>query len=91
LANHEVESILREVDMPRFSGSRLSEFFMNRGSLRPMTSLRDVDEPGLIVASDREANERARIPDGALERTMRFIRRGSGSDVDDAQGDEDDE
>jgi hypothetical protein len=53
-----------------------------------MTSLRDVDEPGIIVANDREANERARIPEESLERVMRLIRRGSGSDVDDSQEDE---
>lgn len=90
LASYEVERILRDVDQPRFSGSKLGDFFTNRDrAMRPMTSLRDVDEPGFIVANDREANERTRIPDGALERAMRFIRRGSGSDVDDSQGDND--
>jgi hypothetical protein len=89
LASHEVERILRDIDQPRFSGSKLGDFFVNRNrAMRPMTSLRDVDEPGLIVANDREANERARIPDGALERVMRLIRRGSGSDVDDSQEDD---
>jgi hypothetical protein len=92
LASYEVERILRDVDQPRFSGSKLGDFFINRDkAMRPMTSLRDVDEPGLIVANDREANERTRIPEGALERVMRLIRRGSGSDVDDSQGGDSDE
>lgn len=89
LASHEIERILRDMDEPRLMGSRLGQFFINRNpAMRPMTSLRDVDEPGLIVANDREANERARIPEESLERVMRFIRRGSGSDVDDSQENE---
>lgn len=89
LASHEVERILRDMDEPRLMGSRLGQFFINRNpAMRPMTSLRDVDEPGLIVANDREANGRARISEESLERVMRLIRRGSGSDVDDSQENE---
>lgn len=86
LASHEVERILRDVDEPRLMVSRLGQFFIMRNqAMRPMTSLRDVDEPGLIVASALDANGRTSLSDEALERAMRFIRRGSGSDVDDAQ------
>ena len=92
LASHEVERILRDVDEPRLMGSRLGQFFINRNrAMRPMTSLRDVDEPGYIVASPLDAYGRGSLTEDAknksyeaLERVMRFIRRGSGSDVDDS-------
>lgn len=92
LASHEVETILREVDEPFARGSKLGQFFVIRKStLRPMTSLRDVDEPGYIVAYNREANGRTPLPEEKLERVMRFIRRGSGAEIDEAiPGDADD-
>jgi hypothetical protein len=49
-----------------------------------MTSLRDVDEPGYIVPSDREADDSTRLREGALEQVMRLIRRGAGADIADS-------
>ncbi|HZR03085.1 MAG TPA: helicase-related protein [Burkholderiales bacterium] len=81
----QVDSIHNSLEEPRFLGTDLKYFFAVRDiRLRPMTSLRDVDEPGYLVPFGREANDQARVPEGALERTMRFIRRGAGADVDDS-------
>ncbi|MGL4831119.1 MAG: C-terminal helicase domain-containing protein [Propionibacteriaceae bacterium] len=64
------------------NGSRLVEFFAARNShLRPMTSLRDVDQPGLIHESRVDASYK-RVAEGMTARVMTFIRRGSGADID---------
>lgn len=64
------------------NGTRLLQFFAARNSLlRPMTSLRDVDQPGLIHESGVDASYK-RVADGATARAMTFIRRGSGTDID---------
>lgn len=64
------------------NGTRLLQFFAARNSLlRPMTSLRDVDQPGLIHESGVDASYK-RVADGATARAMTFIRRGSGADID---------
>lgn len=64
------------------NGTRLSQFFAARNSLlRPMTSLRDVDQPGLIHESGIDASNK-RVSDGMTARAMTFIRRGSGADID---------
>lgn len=64
------------------NGTRLVQFFAARNSLlRPMTSLRDVDQPGLIHESGTDASYR-RVADGMTKRAMEFIRRGSGADID---------
>jgi hypothetical protein len=86
----EVDSIHNSLEDGRFRGSDLRYFFTARDiRLRPMTSLRDVDEPGYIVPSDREADDRSRLRDGALEQVMRLIRRGAGADIADSLADED--
>lgn len=60
----------------------LVRFFAARSSLlRPMTSLRDVDQPGLITESRVDASFKA-VKDGMTKRAMDFIRRGSGADID---------
>jgi hypothetical protein len=85
----EVDSIHNSLEDGRFRGSDLRYFFTARDiRLRPMTSLRDVDEPGYIVPSDREADDRSRIREGALEQVMRLIRRGAGADIADSLADE---
>ncbi|MGN6580287.1 MAG: DEAD/DEAH box helicase [Bordetella sp.] len=62
--------------------THLVQFFATRNSLlRPMTSLRDVDQPGLIHESSVDASYR-RVADGMTARAMTFIRRGSGADID---------
>lgn len=64
------------------NGTRLLQFFAARNSLlRPMASLRDVDQPGLIHESGVDASYK-RVADGATARAMTFIRRGSGADID---------
>ena len=64
------------------NGTRLVQFFAARNSLlRPMTSLRDVDQPGLIHESSTDASYK-RVADGMTARAMTFIRRGSGADID---------
>jgi hypothetical protein len=64
------------------NGTRLAQFFAARNSLlRPMTSLRDVDQPGLIHESGSDASYK-RVSDGMTARAMTFIRRGSGADID---------
>ncbi len=64
------------------NGTRLVQFFAARNSLlRPMTSLRDVDQPGLIHESAIDASSK-RVTEGMTARAMTFIRRGSGADID---------
>lgn len=64
------------------NGTRLVQFFAARNSLlRPMTSLRDVDQPGVIHESGADASYK-RVGDGMTARAMTFIRRGSGADID---------
>lgn len=64
------------------NATRLVNFFAQRNSLlRPMTSLRDVDLPGVIRESGIDAANR-KVPDGVTARAMTFIRRGSGADID---------
>ena len=61
------------------NSTRLGQFFAARNNLlRPMTSLRDVDQPGLIHESGADASYK-RVADGMTARTMKFIRRGSGA------------
>lgn len=66
------------------AGTRLTQFFELRdSSLRAMTSLRDVDQPGLLVESKHDA-EFKKVPEDVTARVMKFIRRGSGADIDEA-------
>lgn len=73
----------RNFDVERLvSMTQLTRFFEGVDSmLRPMTSLRDVDQPGTIHESKVDAASR-KSPEGATKRAMDFIRRGSGADVD---------
>jgi hypothetical protein len=72
------------MEIERLANSRLGYFFEARDSrLRPMTSLRDVDEPGIIHEARFDASGAHKAPDGATARAMLFIRRGSGADIDD--------
>lgn len=69
------------------NGTRLVQFFAARNSLlRPMTSLRDVDQPGLIYESRADASYK-RAADGMTARAMDFIRRGPGADIDSTDND----
>jgi hypothetical protein len=64
------------------NGTRLVQFFEVRNRLlRPMTSLRDVDQPGLILESGKDASN-SKVKVGMTARAMTFIRRGSGADID---------
>lgn len=62
--------------------TRLVKFFEGRNALlRPMTSLRDVDQSGVIHEAKYDAASK-KAGDGATERAMYFIRKGSGADSD---------
>lgn len=64
------------------NSTHLVRFFAERNSLlRPMTSLRDVDQPGLIRESGIDASSKP-VKSGMTARAMTFIRRGSGADID---------
>ena len=64
------------------NATRLAKFFEVRNSLlRPMTSLRDVDQPGVIHESKFDAASKM-VPEDMTARAMLFIRRGSGADID---------
>jgi Helicase conserved C-terminal domain len=64
------------------NATKLTKFFEVRDNrLRPMTSLRDVDQPGLIHESGIDASSKL-VKEGATARVMTFIRRGSGADID---------
>jgi hypothetical protein len=64
------------------NATRLVHFFAARNSLlRPMTSLRDVDQPGLIREAGIDASSKP-VKEGMTVRAMTFIRRGSGADID---------
>lgn len=69
------------------NATHLAKFFAVRSNLlRPMTSLRDVDQPGLIRESYMDASFKF-VRDGMTARAMNFIRRGSGADIDSTEGD----
>jgi hypothetical protein len=64
------------------NATRLAKFFEVRNNLlRPMTSLRDVDQPGVIYESKFDAAYKF-VKDDVTARAMLFIRRGSGADID---------
>ena len=64
------------------NATRLTKFFEVRNSLlRPMTSLRDVDQPGDIHESKFDAASKM-VREDVTARAMLFIRRGSGADID---------
>jgi hypothetical protein len=64
------------------NATRLTKFFEVRDSLlRPMTSLRDVDQPGVIHESKVDAASKT-VKEDVTARAMLFIRRGSGADID---------
>lgn len=68
------------------NATRLVQFFAARNSLlRPMTSLRDVDQPGLIREAGIDASSK-HVKEGMTARAMTFIRRGSGADIDSTDG-----
>lgn len=74
----------RDMEVEWLVNSYLGTFFeLRNASLRPMTSLRDVDLPGVIHESGFDASSR-KVPPDATARVMTFIRRGSGANIDDS-------
>jgi hypothetical protein len=65
----------------------LMDYFKAQPSVmnRPMTSLRDVDEAGVIYFGHRDLNGKHGVSDGVARRVMQFIRRGvaEGTDLGD--------
>jgi hypothetical protein len=83
LIKNELADYQTSMAVERLVNSRLGYFFeLRNASLRPMTSLRDVDLPGIIHESGVDAAYK-RVPEGVTAKVMRFIRRGSGADIDD--------
>jgi Helicase conserved C-terminal domain len=84
LLQQELAAYATDLQQPMYTaGTQLGKFFETRNRrLRPMTSLRDVDEPGQIVESGIDAHFH-KVPDEATISVMRFIRGGSGADSDD--------
>jgi hypothetical protein len=73
LVKKQLADYKRDMEVEWLVNSYLGTFFeLRNASLRPMTSLRDVDLPGIIHESDVTA------------RVMTFIRRGSGANIDDS-------
>jgi len=89
MVSKELDEIHRTLEEPRFKGdTKLGDFFEVRNiAQRPMTSLRDVDEPGIIAPSNTDANSRTFVRAETLEQVMRFIRGGTGSNIDDSPED----
>lgn len=57
---------------------QLMDYFKAQASVmnRPMTSLRDVDEAGVIYFGRRDLDGRHQVSDGMARKVMRFIQRG---------------
>jgi hypothetical protein len=84
LVRDQLADYQRDMEVERLANSYLGSFFaLRNASLRPMTSLRDVDLPGVIHESGSDASSR-RAPTDATARVMTFIRRGSGANIDDS-------
>jgi hypothetical protein len=84
LVREQLADYQRDMEVERLVNSYLGNFFgLRNASLRPMTSLRDVDLPGVIHESGIDAASR-RAPPDATARVMTFIRRGSGANIDDS-------
>ena len=84
LVREQLADYERDMEVERLVNSYLGNFFgLRNASLRPMTSLRDVDLPGVIHESGIDASSH-RVPPDATARVMTFIRRGSGANIDDS-------
>jgi len=83
LLKEQMNHYQQDLDVDRLvNATLLAKFFEARNSLlRPMTSLRDVDQPGVIRESKYDAGSR-KAQEGATARAMLFIRKGSGADID---------
>jgi hypothetical protein len=81
--------LLRNLNQGEFSGARLRHYFDRQPTslLRPMTSLRDVDQAGIITRAAGPA--RRRYTDELVTDVMYFVRHGMAPTADD--GDEDEE
>lgn len=70
-----VKAIADDLQKDTFEASRLRSFWTDTVRPEPMTSLRDVDEPGRIVASGRSFVRNGRRPHDA-KRLMKVLRHG---------------
>jgi hypothetical protein len=90
LLRSELNTYRKRMDDPQLLNTQFGRFFDQiDASMRPMTSLRDVDQPGLIHASNRDFRW-ARTKKDSTARVMEFIRRGVASELND-DGDSDDD
>ena len=79
LVRREIERIVNTIRSGDYNG-RLSEFWRNRMTnlKHPMTSLRDVDEPGRIVGSRRTIDNKEADPDQVAAAMALIRNRGAG-------------
>jgi hypothetical protein len=79
----EVKAISDDLQGVSYETSMLKNYFEDQGPLkRPMTSLRDVDKPGYIWADWQDLKGRKTMDRKVLAGVMKFLRRGSGVEID---------
>jgi hypothetical protein len=78
LIERRVRHLLDLISDPGYRNGLLSGFFKNQRDImfKPMTSLRDVDEPGLIHLAYKDENKKKLDPSKVKE-TMEFICNGT--------------
>lgn len=81
-----IRHLLDLVSDRSYRAGELSGFFKNQRDLmlKPMTSLRDVDEPGLIHLADRDGQKK-KLDEAKVRRVMDFICNGS-AEMGDTEG-----
>jgi hypothetical protein len=79
----DVKAIADDLQGASYETSMLRNYFEYQGPLkRPMTSLRDVDKPGDIWADWRDLKGTKKLNREDIAKVMKFLRRGSGVEVD---------
>jgi hypothetical protein len=83
LVQREISGYRNDMDVVQLRHTDFKNFFEQKDqSLRPMTSLRDVDQPGFINESRHDAQGR-KAEEGQTAMAMRFIRHGVAGELDD--------
>jgi hypothetical protein len=88
LLRRQTRDTLRLMRSETWLSSGLRTFFESNGRPMPMTSLRDVDEPGIIQVSERSHVHGRRLHRLGVGAVMRMLRRGDGRWGDDESDDE---
>ena len=87
LLQRRIRHLLDLLSDPSYRSGELSGFFKNQRELmlKPMTSLRDVDEPGLIHLADRDDHKK-KLDEAKVRTVMDFICNGTAEMGDAADG-----